>query len=58
MYELMTFVLTLLGVGAGLEGVDSGKVYLGVYTQTREYGYVYNTETNEVYLDTVYEVRN
>lgn len=58
MIELMAFVLTLFGVGAGLEGVDSEKVYLGVYTQTREYGYVYNVQTNEVYLDTVYEVRN
>ncbi len=58
MYTLVAFALTFFGIGAGLEGIDDGKVYLGVYTQNREYGYVYSVEENKVWLDTVYEVRN
>jgi hypothetical protein len=35
----------------GVEGVENGKVYVGVYTPQTEYGYVLTQ--NEIYLDTV-----
>jgi hypothetical protein len=51
MYNLV-MILGFLGYGVGFEGYDSGKVYFGVYTPDREYGYVMTNR--EVYLDTIF----
>ena len=51
----MLTIVTLLSMFVGYEGYDNGKIYFGIYTQDREYGYVI-TES-EIYLDTVYEKR-
>ena len=48
----MVVILGVLGYGVGFEGYDSGKVYFGVYTPNREYGYV--VTNREVYLDAVF----
>jgi hypothetical protein len=53
MYNLM-MILGFLGYGVGFEGYDSGKVYFGVYTPDREYGYIMTNR--EVYLDTVFSM--
>jgi hypothetical protein len=50
MFAIAT-VMALLGYGAGFEGYDNGKVYLGFYTPTHEYGWVVTND--EIYLDTV-----
>ena len=47
----MFTILTVLGMFVGFEGYDNGKVYIGIYTPTTEYGYVLTQ--NEIYLDTV-----
>ena len=49
----MFTVVTLLSMFVGFEGYLNGKLYVGVYTPTCEYGYVITN--SEVYLDTVYE---
>jgi len=51
----MLTVVTWLSMFIGYEGYDNGKVYVGVYTPTTEYGYVITDK--EIYLDTVYEER-
>ena len=51
----MLTIVTLLSMFVGYEGYDNGKIYIGVYTQTTEYGYVITDK--EIYLDTVYEKR-
>ena len=43
--------MALLGYGAGFEGYTNGKVYLGFYTPTTEYGWV--VTNNDAYLDTI-----
>lgn len=40
------------GYGVGYEGYENGKLYIGLYSPSSEYGYVI-TE-NEIYLDTVF----
>lgn len=47
----MFTILTVLGMFVGLEGYDNGKVYIGIYTPKKEYGYV--VKKNQIYLDTV-----
>lgn len=47
----MFTVLTVLSFFVGFEGYDNDKVYIGIYTPTKEYGYV--VKKNEIYLDTV-----
>ena len=54
MFELITTVLAVIGFSGGIEDINENKVHFGLYTNTREYGYVYNTESGEFYLDTVY----
>ncbi len=51
----MLTIVTLLSMFVGYEGYDNGKIYFGIYTQDREYGYVITK--SEIYLDTVYEKR-
>ena len=51
----MLQLLQLMSLVIGFEGFINGKVYVGIYTPKKEYGYVI-TE-NEIYLDTVYEKR-
>jgi hypothetical protein len=41
---------------AGYEGYDNGKLYIGTYTPTCEYGWVISN--GEIYLDTIYEKNN
>ena len=53
--ENMLQLLQLMSLVIGFEGFINGKVYVGIYTPKKEYGYVI-TE-NEIYLDTVYEKR-
>ncbi len=48
----MLQLLQLMSLVIGFEGFINGKVYVGIYTPKKEYGYVI-TE-NEIYLDTVY----
>lgn len=50
MFAIAT-VMALLGYGAGFEGYTNGKVYLGFYTPTTEYGWV--VTNNDAYLDTI-----
>lgn len=49
----MLTVVTLLSMFIGYEGYDNGKVYVGVYTPTTEYGWVITND--EIYIDAVYE---
>ena len=49
----MFTVVTFLSMFVGFEGYLNGKIYIGVYTQTTEYGYVITNK--EIYLDTIYE---
>lgn len=51
MYNIV-MILGIFGYGVGFEGYDGGKVYFGVYTPNREYGYV--VTNREVYLDSVF----
>jgi hypothetical protein len=37
----------------GFEGYEDGKLYIGVYTPSAEYGWV--VTDREIWLDTVYE---
>jgi hypothetical protein len=43
----------ILGMFVGYEGYDNGKLYIGTYTPTCEYGWVITSR--EIYLDTIYE---
>jgi len=43
----------MLGYGVGFEGFDSGKMYIGTYTPTCEYGWV--VTNREIYLDTIFQ---
>ena len=52
MYSLVV-ILGCLGYGCGYEGYENGKYYFGVYTPTREYGWVLTEK--EIYLDVVLE---
>lgn len=49
----MFTIALFFGFGFGLEGIEDGKVYVGIYTPTVEYGYVITSE--QVYLDTILE---
>jgi hypothetical protein len=51
----MIFLAGLFGYGLGFEGVEKGKVYIGVYTPRCEYGWVVSEK--EIYLDTIFEKR-
>jgi hypothetical protein len=51
--EQMFTIALFFGFGFGLEGIEDGKVYVGIYTPTVEYGYVITSE--QVYLDTILE---
>lgn len=55
MFDIV-FALTFMGFGVGYEGYSDGKVYVGTYTPTREYGWVVTDK--EIYLDTVLEKTN
>ena len=48
----MLTIVTLLSMFAGYEGYDNGKLYIGTYTPTCEYGWVITN--GEIYLDTIY----
>lgn len=52
MYDIVV-AITFMGFGVGFEGYDNGKLYLGTYTPSKEYGWVVTDK--EVYLDTVLE---
>lgn len=52
MLTLVTLV-GMLGYWAGFEGYSDGKLYIGLYTPSAEYGYV--VTNREIYLDTVLE---
>jgi len=52
----MFTVVTFLGMFIGFEGYLNGKLYIGTYTPTCEYGWVITN--SEVYLDTIYEKNN
>ena len=52
---MMTLTM-ILGLFVGYEGYDNGKLYIGTYTPTCEYGWVITNR--EVYLDTIYEKNN
>ena len=49
---MMTLAM-ILGMFVGYEGYDNGKLYIGTYTPTCEYGWVITD--SEIYLDTIYE---
>ena len=49
---MWTFI-TMIGLFVGFEGYEDGKLYIGVYTQSAEYGWV--VTDREIWLDTVYE---
>mgnify|MGYP006235874277 FL=1 len=49
----MLTIVTLLSMFVGYEGYDDGKLYIGTYTPTCEYGWVITD--GEIYLDTIYE---
>lgn len=51
MVEILMAIV--LGYGVGYEGYSDGKLYVGVYTPTTEYGWVVTEK--EIYLDTVLE---
>ena len=48
-------IMWMFGYGAGYEGYDNGKIYVGTYTPTCEYGWVVTNK--EIYLDTIYKKR-
>jgi len=52
----MLLLAGMVGYGVGLEGVDGGKMYIGVYTPTCEYGWVVTDK--EIYLDTIFSKNN
>ena len=52
----MWTIATLLSMFVGYEGYDNGKLYIGTYTPTCEYGWVITD--SEIYLDTIYEKNN
>jgi len=52
----VVFLISFMGFGIGFEGYDKGKVYVGTYTPTREYGWVVTNK--EIYLDTILEKTN
>ena len=52
----MWTIITLLTAFIGYEGYDDGKLYIGTYTTTCEYGWVITD--GEIYLDTIYEKNN
>jgi hypothetical protein len=45
-----------LSMFVGFEGYLNGKLYIGTYTPTCEYGWVITD--SEIYLDTIYEKNN
>ena len=47
---MMTLTM-ILGMFVGYEGYDDGKLYIGTYTPTCEYGWVISN--GEIYLDTI-----
>ena len=49
----MLTLAMILGMFVGYEGYDNGKLYIGTYTPTCEYGWVITD--SEIYLDTIYE---
>lgn len=49
----IAMLLGMVGYGVGFEGVDGGKMYIGVYTPRCEYGWV--VTEREIYLDTILE---
>ena len=49
----MLLLVGMVGYGVGFEGVDGGKMYIGVYTPRCEYGWV--VTEREIYLDTILE---
>ena len=49
----MLTIVTILSMFVGYEGYDNGKLYIGTYTPTCEYGWVITD--SEIYLDTIYE---
>ena len=49
----VVLLITFMGFGVGYEGHSDGKLYLGTYTPSREYGWVVTDK--EIYLDTVLE---
>ena len=53
--QMMTLTM-ILGLFVGYEGYDNGKLYIGTYTPTCEYGWVITD--GEIYLDTIYEKNN
>lgn len=52
MFTIAT-LLGMVGYGVGLEGFINGKLYIGAYTPTTEYGYVVTSE--KIYLDTIFQ---
>ena len=52
----MWTIITLFTAFIGYEGYDDGKLYIGTYTPTCEYGWVITD--SEIYLDTIYEKNN
>ena len=52
----MLTTITLLSMFVGFEGYLNGKLYIGTYTPTCEYGWVISN--GEIYLDTIYEKNN
>jgi hypothetical protein len=52
MYSLVV-ILGYLGYGCGYEGYENGKYYFGIYTPSREYGWVLTEK--EIYLDVILE---
>lgn len=49
-------IMWMFGYSAGYEGYDNGKIYVGTYTPTCEYGWVITNR--EIYLDTIYEKKS
>lgn len=55
MYEVI-LAITFMGFGIGYEGYSDGKLYLGTYTPTKEYGWV--VKDGEIHLDSILEKTN
>lgn len=55
MYDII-LMISFMGFGLGFEGYENGKLYIGAYTPSKEYGWVVTDK--EVYLDTVLEKTN
>lgn len=49
----MFALIFLAGYGIGYEGYEAGKLHVGIYTPSVEYGYVVTEK--EIYLDTILE---